>query len=166
MTNISSRHQKPNVLFQVPYGSLPLGDSKYIDSQQVSISPFTTTKVTFAFYFPSDGKFLHHPSNISEKKVSAKSPSLVLEVRKRRIITKVETFVDIMLTTPTKDERKAKILELMRTRPNMLPADSEFKFDISCLYGLTWSDCNFFVDVTKILYQKVIFDKSILGQIF
>mmetsp|Transcript_21121 Transcript_21121/g.32749 ORF Transcript_21121/g.32749 Transcript_21121/m.32749 type:complete len:170 (-) Transcript_21121:1459-1968(-) len=150
LTNISSSHKKATVLFQVPYGALPLGDSKYIDSQQVGLQSFTTRKVTFKFYFPQDGAFKHPPSNISDSVVEAMSPCITLDVGKRRVITKVETFEDIMMTTPTDDEKKAKILELLRTRERLLPEDSEFKFRLDDILFLTYKDPAFFLEVLKI----------------
>ena len=75
----------------------------------------------------------------------------------------METFVDIMLTTPTDQGKKAKILDLMNTRASLLPSDPEFKFDLPSIYSLTWNDCSFFVEVMKILYHKVVYDRLLTG---
>jgi len=39
-----------------------------------TLSPYTTIKMTFNFYFPHPGNFIHFPSNISEdQKVIARA---------------------------------------------------------------------------------------------
>jgi hypothetical protein len=45
-----------------------------------------------------------------------KSPFKVLNVIKKRIISKVETFKDLMMTTQSDGEKKAKILQLIKER--------------------------------------------------
>jgi hypothetical protein len=114
MTNISSKFRPVNLLFQIPNGSLPLMVSKTVDSKQFDLHPYTTLKQTVQFYFPADGKFDHAPSNITENnKITAKSAVNTLEVGKKRVISKIETFVDLMMTTRGDHAKKEKILELL-----------------------------------------------------
>jgi hypothetical protein len=64
MTNVSPVQRQFSVLYQIPQGSLPLKLTKYIKSINRTLSPYTTEKLTFEFYFPNEGAFSHFPSNI------------------------------------------------------------------------------------------------------
>ena len=44
MTNISPKRKTVNLLCQIPNGSLPLMHTKYVDSNQYQIGPYTTEK--------------------------------------------------------------------------------------------------------------------------
>ena len=72
------------------------------------------------FYFPNTGKFDHAPSNISEDLVvTAKSATRILEVGKKIIIKKVETFNDLMMTTSGEKAKKKVILGLFETKDDL-----------------------------------------------
>lgn len=69
------------------------------------------------YYFPKDGKFEHQPSNVSENLVvTAKSTLNEIEVGKKRVIKKVETFEDLMLTTKGDEAKKETILDLLANK--------------------------------------------------
>lgn len=55
MTNISPKSKIVNLLCQIPNGSLPLMFTKYVDSNQFSLGPYTTQKKEIQFYFPKEG---------------------------------------------------------------------------------------------------------------
>lgn len=65
ITNVSPEHKTFQLLYQIPAGSLPLGTTKYMKTNQNNLSPYTTSKIVFTFYFPSEGTYSHFPSNIS-----------------------------------------------------------------------------------------------------
>jgi len=114
-------------------------------------------KQTTEFYFPKNGKFVHPPSNISEEgTIVAKSKANELEVGKKKVISKVETFQDLMLTTPNLAEKKAKILELMRTKKGILFQNKKFNFSIDFILGFTHQDPEFFIEVLKILDDRML----------
>lgn len=44
---------------------MPMKNSKQMKCENMTLQPFTTSKLTFHFYFPIVGKFSHFPSNVS-----------------------------------------------------------------------------------------------------
>mmetsp|Transcript_16284 Transcript_16284/g.25157 ORF Transcript_16284/g.25157 Transcript_16284/m.25157 type:complete len:187 (-) Transcript_16284:1694-2254(-) len=66
MTNVTPKTKEVNLLFQIPFGSLPMLKTKFIDSKQFTIRPFTAERQIIQFYFPSAGDYVHAPSNVSE----------------------------------------------------------------------------------------------------
>lgn len=65
MTNVSPKQSTFSLLYQVPQGSLPLQQTKYMKSVQQTLQPYTTQKLIFHFYFPKAGEFSHFPSNVA-----------------------------------------------------------------------------------------------------
>lgn len=115
-----------------------------------TLSPYTTTKVRFNFYFPKEGEFQHFPSNISiDQKVIARANLNTLKVVRSFTISKKETFNDI-LQNGTKED----VLEFLRTA-NLLKAEKGFYFH-SMLYLL--KDKVFFFKVVEILRKRLIFE--------
>lgn len=55
MTNISPKSKEVTLLYSIPNGSLPLKQTKFIDSKRFDLRPYTTMKQIQQFYFPSDG---------------------------------------------------------------------------------------------------------------
>jgi hypothetical protein len=63
-----------------------------------SLSPYTTEKITFHFYFPTEGTFIHFPTNISiESVIVARAPAHEVKAVKNLTVFKKETFKDILL---------------------------------------------------------------------
>ena len=97
MTNVSPKSKDFSILYQIPQGSLPLEMTKYMKSIPYQLSPYTTNKMVFYFYFPQEGKFLHFPSNVSfEEKVTARANANKLNVVLQHTTAKKETFRDIL----------------------------------------------------------------------
>ena len=86
--------------------------------------------------------------------MTAKSALNELEVGRKRVIKKIETFHDLMITTKTDEARKAKILELLRNNTEQL-YDEKFNFKISDTYWYQRDDPAFFMEVVKILKEQV-----------
>ena len=89
------------------------------------------------FYFPLTDDFLHTPSNISESGlITARAHTSTLKVRRKRIITKALTFNDVMLTTQGTEAKKDKIIDLLRTKQNLM-RDKKFgfRFEDVCYFG-------------------------------
>jgi hypothetical protein len=64
----------------------------------MTLQPFTTSKLTFHFYFPTEGKFSHFPSNVSvDEIVVSRGGANKMQVVKSRRITKIETFNDLLI---------------------------------------------------------------------
>ena len=93
----------------------------------LEIDPYTTRKLTIQFYFPVTGNYLHHASCVSENQssniVDPKSEIKSLEVGKKRVIKKVETFRDLMLTTHDEKEKKEKIIEIIKKQGSKIFLD-------------------------------------------
>ena len=65
VTNVSSKKQNYQLLWQIPEGSLPLQNINYQKSTSSSLKPYSTKAFKYYFYFPSEGEFVHFPSNVS-----------------------------------------------------------------------------------------------------
>ena len=153
MTNVSPNQKEFSILYQIPQGSLPLEMTKYMKSIPQVLSPYTTNKMIFYFYFPQEGKFLHFPSNASHKqKITARAAVNTLNVVKTLSVSKKETFRDI-LQTGSKDD----ILEFLR-KYNLLKSEKGFSFN-----DLLWmmKDKAFFKKVLEILRERYIFNSEI-----
>jgi hypothetical protein len=75
VTNVSPVTKNFSILYQIPEGSLPLNMTKYMKSVQQSLSPYTTNKLQYHFYFPKAGERLNHfASNVAaEEKIIARA---------------------------------------------------------------------------------------------
>lgn len=63
-----------------------------------TLSPYTTDKVKFYFYFPTEGEFMHFPTNIAiDEKVQARANTNLFKAVKNPTILKKETFKDILI---------------------------------------------------------------------
>lgn len=138
VTNLTSRSRKASLLYQVPNGSLPMLTTKYIDTMNMDLAPFKTSTFKFQFYFPCEGEFKHYPTNaFLEDVITTVSEIKTLEVKKKQVITKVNTFRDLMMLTKTDDEKKRKILQLL-TESFHLTSDKKYQFE--------WSSIQFLMD--------------------
>jgi hypothetical protein len=119
----------------------------------MQLSPYTTQKVSFEFYFPTPGKYTHFPSNISvDQIVQARGEANILVVEKSRRITQIESFVDLLLTGS-----KADVLKFLETE-TLVGSDKKFR-SADMLYLL--KDKEFFSDVIKVLAKRKFFDVSV-----
>lgn len=117
ITNISPNDSQLTLLHQIPDGSLPMNGSKYVESREMNVSPYTSEMHKIVFYFPASGTFAHQSSYISENlQVIAKSEPKEIKVGGKRIITNVSTFSDLMKTTQGDDAKKAAILDLLKNQ--------------------------------------------------
>jgi len=102
-------------------------------------------KEKITFYFPGDGKYQHAQTNVSlDGHVIAKSPLELLEVGTKRVISKVETFEDLMMTTPDNDEKKKLILDIMRNKEGIYSTNKAYGFKLSHIYHLAYNDIEFY----------------------
>lgn len=63
-----------------------------------TLAPYTTDKVKFLFYFPSEGSFIHFPTNIAiDEKVIARATINNFKTVKNHTILKKETFKDVLI---------------------------------------------------------------------
>ncbi|RCK81145.1 MAG: hypothetical protein OZSIB_2522 [Candidatus Ozemobacter sibiricus] len=76
LTNPTSTRRKVDVLLQIPDGALPVLDGFFTRSTHVSLEPFSTKTVEYAFYFPQPGTFKHYPVHVAEngKLIAANDP--------------------------------------------------------------------------------------------
>jgi hypothetical protein len=70
LTNVSSAHQRCEVLRQIPEGSFPVGkDGKRGLSTKtdfVDIPAYKTKVLEYLFYFPGPGRYPHFPVHLSK----------------------------------------------------------------------------------------------------
>eukprot|EP01138_Halocafeteria_seosinensis_P014269 gb/GECG01014569.1/.p1 GENE.gb/GECG01014569.1/~~gb/GECG01014569.1/.p1 ORF type:complete len:1880 (+),score=227.75 gb/GECG01014569.1/:1-5640(+) len=68
ITNITAHTKNVDILLQIPEGSVCVGTNFVTRVVQKSIPSFSTSQVTYNFYFPEAGTFSHYPVQVSEKK--------------------------------------------------------------------------------------------------
>ena len=125
ITNVSNKTQEFQLLWQIPEGSLPLLNITYQKSENHKLEPYSTTAFKYHFYFPSEGSFIHFPSNVSiQDKVVA-----VSNVSKFKVVTHIkevviETFKDILMTGD-----KNSIYDFIKTS-NLLQDKKGFSFQL------------------------------------
>lgn len=86
--------------------------------------------------------------------VTAKSTLNEFEVGKKRVIKKVETFIDLMLTTKGDEAKKETILDLLANKKELLH-DKKFGFRMRDTYWFQQNDPVFFLKVIAILKEQV-----------
>lgn len=99
MTNVSPTKQKFSLLVQIPFGALPIKQTKYMKSEPCELNQYSTKINKFHFYFPSVGKMGHYPSNVSiDGKVTARGTYNELNVVRHRKIEKenIQNFDDLI----------------------------------------------------------------------
>ncbi|EGG19867.1 hypothetical protein DFA_06970 [Cavenderia fasciculata] len=68
LANFSSKQRKIDVLLQIPKGAVPVGPYPfYTRGKSIEISPYSTSRNEFYFYFPEIGSYTHFPAHVSEK---------------------------------------------------------------------------------------------------
>jgi len=163
MTNVSPQHRNFSVLYQIPQGALPLQMTKYMKSVQQSLSPYTTNKLVFYFYFPKDGNFTHFPSNVSfDRKIIARANhgqnAVKLRVVKKLSVAKKETFRDVM-QSPTRNDDVIEFLKNM----NLLKGEKGFAF-----HEMYWmlKDKAFYKRALAVLRDRMIYDDGVWSYSF
>ena len=71
LTNVSSNKQRVEVLLQIPSGSMSVG-SNYkkglnTTTRFVEIASYSSTVITYLFYFPTTGVYAHYPPSATKK---------------------------------------------------------------------------------------------------
>eukprot|EP00347_Sterkiella_histriomuscorum_P022623 403337784 len=153
MTNVSPQQKEFSILYQIPQGALPIELTKYMKSIPQSLSPYTTQKLLFYFYFPQEGTFTHFPSNVSENdEIIARAQTNELKVVNRLSINKKETFRDIV-----QSGNKEDILEFLRTE-NLYKYDRGFN-----LTDLMWmlKEREFYLKVVQVLRFRFIYFEEV-----
>ena len=152
ITNISTKSLNFNVLLQIPQGSLPVSDSPYQKSHSVSLNSYSTTKLSYLFYFPSPGKFSHFPANVLiNSVVVARANFGTLTVVKEKSKISEEKYSEVLLSG-----NKELILTFLKDRP--LASIKDFSW--SNLYFLL-KDRDFFEGVLALLRQQNRFEETI-----
>lgn len=62
LTNPTASNRRLNLLLQIPQGAIPLQNGFYTKDQNLRLSPYTTQRVEYSFYFPEAGDFLQFPA--------------------------------------------------------------------------------------------------------
>ena len=154
ITNVSPNSYSFNLLYQIPQGSMTMKQSKEIQSKYLSLQPYSTHRSEFHFYFPSEGEYTHHPSNVSiDSVITAKSESKVIQVVKKKKITVITSFDDVLAAGT-----KGDVLHFLKTK-DLINGEQNFSF--SKIYHLLQADEGFFTTVIGILKKRRIFDAEV-----
>ena len=155
ISNVSSRSQDFQVLWQIPEGSLPLNITNYQKSVNKSLGAYSTQTFDFFFYFPEAGDFIQFPSNIAKNgKVVARAAPCRLKVVTEATEVSFETFRDILAS-----QDKDAILNFLSTA-NLLKGEKGFNFND--MYWLL-DDKEMFVLITDILRRRKIYNNQVWG---
>ncbi|HUQ04643.1 MAG TPA: hypothetical protein VM261_19215 [Kofleriaceae bacterium] len=65
VTNPTSRLQRLAVLLQIPAGAMAVGGGVATRTHRVELSPYATSSIEYAFYFPAAGVFAHYGAQIT-----------------------------------------------------------------------------------------------------
>ncbi len=65
VTNPTSRLQRLAVLLQIPAGAMPVAGGVATRTHRVELSPYATSSIEYAFYFPAPGAFAHYGAQIT-----------------------------------------------------------------------------------------------------
>ncbi|HIL70227.1 MAG TPA: hypothetical protein EYG38_10310 [Verrucomicrobia bacterium] len=65
VTNPTGEDRKLDILLQIPEGAVPVQNGFYTRSRYVQVLPHTTHRITYFFYFPVPGEFMHFPVHVS-----------------------------------------------------------------------------------------------------
>ena len=146
MTNVSPNVKEFNLLYQIPFGSLPIFKTKYMMSIPFKLSAYTTERTKFFFYFPTAAVKPHYPSNVSiDDKVTARGEFNILTAVKRRKIAEAKTFSDlIQIGTPD------QILKFIENENWLVSSKG---FDLSKVLHLC-KDIKFWKELIRILRKK------------
>lgn len=107
--------------------------SKYIDTKNIELTPYKTETLIFKFYFPSEGEFQHYPTNsFHDEIITCVSEIKKFDVKSKQVISKVNTFKDLMMLCKSDDEKKQKILKLL-TESYELTLDKNYAFNWSSI---------------------------------
>lgn len=150
ITNVSTKSQNFQILWQIPEGSLPLQNINYQKSESKTLGSYSTSTFQYYFYFPRSGSFVQFPSNITiGDKVVAVANECKFEVVEERTEVSNETFRDILLSG-----NNDSIIEFLQTA-NLYKGEKGFNFS-----DLLWTlkDKEFFKRVTDTLRDRNIFD--------
>ena len=153
ITNVSSKNQTFQVLWQIPEGSLPVYSTNYQKSENKSLNAYSTMTFEFYFYFPKEGNYIQFPSNITiNDKVIAVANKCKFKVWIERQVDSFETFKDILVS-----DDLDKVLEFLASA-NLLKNEKGFNFS-----DMLWllSDKSTYLKVVEILRDRRIFEKSV-----
>ena len=83
VTNPTSSTQKLDLLLQIPSGAVPVRNGFFTRGMHVDLTPYATTTVEYAFYFPAAGTFAHYPVHVSknDQLIAYAEPRLFTVVR-------------------------------------------------------------------------------------
>ena len=83
VTNPTSRQQRLAVLLQIPAGAIAVGGGVATRTARIELSPYATTSLEHAFYFPAAGTFAHYGAQVTrgDELVAAGAARAVTVVR-------------------------------------------------------------------------------------
>jgi hypothetical protein len=67
VTNPTSQPRTAEVLLQIPAGALPVAKGFWTEGRTVTLAPYATTALEYAFYFPAAGDHAHYPAHATDR---------------------------------------------------------------------------------------------------
>lgn len=86
ISNVSSLEQDIQIITEVPQGSIPISKNDFHLNYDVKISPFSTKKYEFYFYFPKEGEYNFCPACITcdNKRINVQASNTTIKVLEKR----------------------------------------------------------------------------------
>lgn len=157
VTNVSPKHLEPQVLVQIPQGSLPLGSGAYTQAYTQVVKAFACWRITVQFYFPKPGDFVGAPVYCSaDGKAVAMSSAVKYRVVRNLSHSEVESFSDVL-----RSGEDAVVAFL--SQADLLGAEKGFGFDQ--LYPLLKS-ATLYTRVLDALRGRGMFERTVWGYAF
>eukprot|EP01133_Synstelium_polycarpum_P009805 gene9805-11454_t len=150
VANLSSKNKKLDVLLQIPKGSVCVGPHPfYTRGVSAELSPYSTQRFEYSFYFPAPGKYQHFTAHVTEKDrvIAAVPPAPLVVVSKPTIVNKLSWQYIANHGTP------AQVLEHLE-RENL------HRTPLEHLYPRL-SDADFWRKVISILSTRRFFDYTV-----
>lgn len=146
VTNPSSRHQRLDLLAQIPGGAIPVNGARYTRSIPIDLEPYHTEIYEFFFYFPEPGRFLHYPVHVArDEQLVASAEPFVFNVVKERSKYDTESWEYL-----SQNGTAAQVLDYLKSRNLELVNIQRIAFRMR--------DPQFYGQAVSILRQRHVYD--------
>ena len=150
VSNLGTREQKLDLLLQIPNGAMLVGkEGALTDSRPLSLAPYESRAISYAFYFPKAGRFSHYPACVA---------------RDERLVAKAtETGLTVVEQFSQMDQQSWPYLSQHGTQDQVLRFLEDHNLGRLDLNKMAWrlADRGFYDKVLRLLEHRHHFDARI-----
>jgi hypothetical protein len=151
VTNTTSNTLDVDLAYEIPQGSIPIGDSESFKLAGQTLAPYSIISKSFNFYFPYTGVFSIYPATAMKKgKILGSAVMSPITVNRTFRETKSDTIADVLASGNTK-----AIIDFVQNK-NIFSPDI-FQFDK--VYWLL-RDKEFYTEFIAALKRRGLFDET------